>query len=88
MAVVCPECDNPLDIDVDEVEEGEILQCDECGTDLEIVSSDPLELAPVDAEGYDDEDEPCHPCTARCARLDQFPWHWPWSLPSVQLPRL
>ena len=57
MAVVCPECDNPLDIDVDDVEQGEIVQCDECGTDLEIVSADPLEIAPVDAEGYDDEDE-------------------------------
>lgn len=57
MAVVCPECDNPLDIDVDDVEEGEIVQCDECGTDLEVVSSDPLELAPVDEEGYDEEDD-------------------------------
>ncbi len=57
MAVVCPECDNPLVIDVDEVEEGDTLQCDECGTDLEIVSTDPLEIAPVDADGYDDEDE-------------------------------
>ncbi len=57
MAVVCPECDNPLDIDVDEVEEGETVQCDECGTELEIVSSDPLEIAPVESEGYDDEDD-------------------------------
>ena len=57
MSVVCPECDNPLDIDTDDVEEGEIIQCDECGTDLEIVSSDPLELAPVDEEGYDDEED-------------------------------
>jgi alpha-aminoadipate carrier protein LysW len=60
MAVVCPECDNPLDIDVDEVEEGDVIQCDECGTDIEIVSADPLELAPVDSEGYDDEDETPH----------------------------
>ena len=57
MSVVCPECDNPLDVDVDDVEEGEIIQCDECGTDLEIVSSDPLELAAVDEEGYDDEED-------------------------------
>ena len=57
MAVVCPECDNPLDIDADDVEEGEVVPCDECGTDLEVVSSDPLELAAVDEEGYDDEDE-------------------------------
>jgi alpha-aminoadipate carrier protein LysW len=57
MAVVCPECDNPLDMDVDDVEEGDVVTCDECGTDLEVVSSDPLELAAVDEEGYDDEDE-------------------------------
>ncbi len=57
MSVVCPECDSPLDVDVDDVEEGEIIQCDECGIDLEVVSSDPLELVPVDEEGYSDEDE-------------------------------
>jgi alpha-aminoadipate/glutamate carrier protein LysW len=56
MAVVCPECDNPIIVDVDEVEEGETVQCDECGLDLEIVSVDPLELAAVDESGYDDED--------------------------------
>ena len=56
MPNICPECDNPLTIDVDEVDEGETVTCDECGTELEIVSLDPLELVPVDAEGYDDED--------------------------------
>jgi alpha-aminoadipate carrier protein LysW len=60
MSVVCPECDNPISIDPDEVEEGEVVQCDECGTDLEVVSSDPLELAPVEEEGYDDEDDAPH----------------------------
>jgi alpha-aminoadipate carrier protein LysW len=53
----CPECDNPLDIDVDEVEEGETVTCDECGTDFEVISTEPLHIAPVDSEGYDDEDE-------------------------------
>ena len=57
MSVVCPECDNPLEIDVDDVEAGEVVTCDECGTDLEIVSADPLEIAPVEEEGYDDEDD-------------------------------
>lgn len=57
MPVVCPECENTLDIDPDEVEEGEVVECDECGTDLEIVSVDPIEVAPVEDEGYDDEDE-------------------------------
>ena len=57
MPVVCPECDHPLDIDPEDVEAGEVVQCEECGTDLEIVSSDPLEIAPVEEEGYDDEDD-------------------------------
>jgi alpha-aminoadipate carrier protein LysW len=57
MAVVCPECDTPITVDADEVEEGETLQCDECGLELEVVSLDPLELAPVDVTGYDDEED-------------------------------
>ncbi len=57
MATTCPECDNLLDIDVDDVEEGETVTCDECGTELEIVSTEPLQIAPVDAEGYDDEED-------------------------------
>jgi alpha-aminoadipate/glutamate carrier protein LysW len=57
MAVVCPECENPITVDTDEVEEGETVQCDECGTELEVVSVEPLELAPVDIAGYDDEDD-------------------------------
>ena len=60
MAVSCPECDNPLTIDVEEVEEGETVQCDECGADLEVVSVDPLEIALVDEAGYDDEDATHH----------------------------
>ena len=57
MAVVCPECDSPIVIDPDEGKEGETVQCDECGMELEVVSTDPLELAPVDIVGYDDEDD-------------------------------
>jgi alpha-aminoadipate/glutamate carrier protein LysW len=57
MAVVCPECDNPIIIDTDEVEEGETVQCEECGTELEVVSVEPLEIAAVDEAGYDDEDD-------------------------------
>lgn len=57
MAVLCPECDTPITVDPDEVEEGETIQCDECGTELEIISLDPLELVPVEELGYDDEDD-------------------------------
>ena len=57
MAVVCPECDTPIIVDADEVEEGETVQCEECGMELEVVSTDPLELAPMDDTGYDDEED-------------------------------
>ncbi|HEY4381725.1 MAG TPA: hypothetical protein VGN01_15355 [Acidobacteriaceae bacterium] len=57
MAVVCPECENPITVDDEEVEEGETVVCDECGLEMEVVSVDPLELAPVDVAGYDDEDD-------------------------------
>ena len=53
----CPECENSLDIELDEVEEGDVVACDECGTEYEIVGVEPLELARVDGE-LDDEDEP------------------------------
>ncbi|MDE1176902.1 MAG: hypothetical protein PW789_09885 [Edaphobacter sp.] len=55
MAVVCPECDNPLDLN-DDVDTGETVQCEECGTELEVVAVDPIELSAVDEAGYDDED--------------------------------
>ncbi|HWA94179.1 MAG TPA: hypothetical protein VG844_06225 [Terracidiphilus sp.] len=53
---ICPECENELDLDVDEVEEGDSVTCEECGTEFEVVGVDPLELTRVD-EDYDDEDE-------------------------------
>ena len=53
----CPECENELDIEMDEVEEGDLVACDECGTEYEVVGVEPLELARVD-DGLDEEDEP------------------------------
>ncbi len=55
MAVVCPECDSPLDVEED-LDRGETVQCEECGIELEVVAVDPVELAPVEESGYDDED--------------------------------
>ena len=46
----CPECENELDIELDEVDEGDVVACEECGTEYEVVGLEPLELARVDAE--------------------------------------
>jgi alpha-aminoadipate carrier protein LysW len=55
--VVCPECESDIDVDVEEVEEGEIVSCPECGSDFEVVNSDPLELSKVEEEVEEEEEE-------------------------------
>jgi alpha-aminoadipate carrier protein LysW len=53
---LCPECENPLDFEEEDVEEGEVILCDECGSEFEVVTTDPLELARVE-EGLDGGEE-------------------------------
>jgi alpha-aminoadipate carrier protein LysW len=53
----CPECENGLDIELDEVEEGDVVTCEECGTEYEVVGVEPLELTRVDGD-LDEDDEP------------------------------
>lgn len=55
--VLCPECETDLDIEEDEVDEGEIVSCPECGSDFEVVTTNPLELNPVEEEEEDAEEE-------------------------------
>jgi hypothetical protein len=50
-------CDAVLDIEEDELDEGDDLDCSECGANLTVTSVDPLELAPADDGDDDDEDE-------------------------------
>ena len=57
MAVLCPECESPVLIDPDEVEEGDTVACEDCGADLEIVSLEPIKLTVVDDSGYDDPED-------------------------------
>jgi len=54
--VLCPECENNLDVEEDDVDEGELISCPECGTDFEVVTTSPLELKAVE-EGYVEEDD-------------------------------
>ena len=55
--VLCPECESDLDVEEDELDEGEILSCTECGNDFEVVGVEPLELTKVSDEVIDDEDD-------------------------------
>ncbi len=52
--VSCPKCDAAIDVEEEELDEGDVLSCDECGASLTVASVNPVELG---AEDEDDEDE-------------------------------
>lgn len=47
----CPECATRWELG--NVERGEIVVCPECGSELEVVATDPVELAPAPEEEED-----------------------------------
>jgi len=55
--VLCPECETDLDIDEDDIDEGDVVSCAECGSDFEVITTSPLELNKVADEEDDEEDE-------------------------------
>ena len=52
----CPECRSAIDMD-DEVEEGQTVDCPECGVELQVVNIDPVELEPLSSEEEEEEEE-------------------------------
>jgi len=54
--VLCPECDTDLDIEEDDVEEGDVVSCAECGSDFEVITANPLELKKVNEDEEDEEE--------------------------------
>jgi alpha-aminoadipate/glutamate carrier protein LysW len=57
----CPLCNAEIDVDEEELDEGDSLICEECGANLNVSGVSPLELTPDDDddddEEYDDYDE-------------------------------
>jgi len=54
--VNCPKCEAAIDVDEEELDEGDPLICEECGANLSVSSVSPLELTP-DTEDLADEEE-------------------------------
>lgn len=46
---ICPECDTPLMLP-ENVQVGKIVECPACGTQSEVISLNPLKLAPLEEE--------------------------------------
>ena len=51
----CPECEAEVHVDTD-ADKGDVVMCEECATNLEIVGLDPVELDIVE-DADEDEDE-------------------------------
>jgi alpha-aminoadipate carrier protein LysW len=51
--VTCPECEADIDISEIDVDPGDTVSCESCGTEFEVTGLAPLELEPLS----DDEDE-------------------------------
>ena len=52
----CPECEAALDVE-DDVDEGQRLDCPECGAELEVVSTNPLEIRVISAPDESEEEQ-------------------------------
>jgi alpha-aminoadipate carrier protein LysW len=55
--ISCPKCDAPLDVEEEDLDEGDLLSCDECGASLAVSSLNPVELKVEGEEDEEDEDE-------------------------------
>lgn len=54
---MCPECESDVFVDED-MTRGDLVTCEECGTDLEVLTIDPPEVRLYDeTEDFDDDDE-------------------------------
>jgi alpha-aminoadipate carrier protein LysW len=51
----CPECDAKIELEDDDVEEGQKLDCPECAAELEVVNTNPVELDVVTTEEEEEE---------------------------------
>ncbi len=54
---VCPECEAAVDVDEENIEEGQTLDCPECGAELEVVNTNPVELDVISNEEEEEEEE-------------------------------
>jgi alpha-aminoadipate carrier protein LysW len=55
--VQCPKCAVQIDVDEDEVEEGEILNCPECEAELEVVQIHPVHINLISDDDEDEDDD-------------------------------
>ena len=55
--VNCPLCNANIDVEEDELDTGDELNCEECAALLRVSDTDPLELESADDDDDDDDDD-------------------------------
>jgi alpha-aminoadipate carrier protein LysW len=56
--ITCPACGADIDIEEEDLDEGDLFDCTECGASLKVASLKPLELIAVkDNDSFDEDDE-------------------------------
>jgi len=55
--VNCPKCDAVIDVDEEDLDEGDALTCEECGANLNVSGVSPLELSPDEDDDDEDKDD-------------------------------
>jgi alpha-aminoadipate carrier protein LysW len=55
---ICPECDGEVSVSP-EIEIGDFVSCPDCGVELEVIETDPLEfdIAPGEEEYFEEEED-------------------------------
>lgn len=53
----CPECDADIELDEFDVDVGDAVSCDECGTNLVVIKMSPLDVDVADDDDSDDASE-------------------------------
>ena len=53
----CPECDAEIEVDEFDVDKGDLISCPDCGSNLEVTSTAPVELEVSDDDDEDDDDD-------------------------------
>ena len=55
--VTCPACEGSIDVDEEDVDEGDTISCDECGAALKVIGTAPLELESAEEDEEEEEED-------------------------------
>lgn len=53
----CPLCDGAIDVEEEDLDQGDVFACDECGAEIQVAGVNPLELEAAEEEDLDDDEE-------------------------------